>query len=330
VAGIGLNNKHSVAFLILGILLACALDPTARPMLRTRWPWLGGLVAAVLWVPNLVWQAQHGWPVFALTSDIADEYGGVGGRVGMLLQAAVMFSPFIFVIWLIGLVQLLRSPQWRGARVPAYTFLIVTDAFLVTTGKGYYLAGAIVPLVAAGCTWLAARRPGTRRVVVWATTLALTAAVAWPFLMPVLPERTYATSGFAVDYDLKETVGWPGYVDQVRAVVDALPPAQRRTAVLYTGNYGEAGAAEWYGVGIPVYSGHNGWRFWGPPSDAAVPVVVWGYDHVSDYFSGCRHAATLHNAYGLDNDEQGSTVWVCAGPLDGWSRQWDRLAHYDA
>ena len=40
------------------------LDPAARPELRTRWPWLAGLVAAVMWLPNLAWQAQHGWPVF--------------------------------------------------------------------------------------------------------------------------------------------------------------------------------------------------------------------------------------------------------------------------
>ena len=33
--------------------------------------------------------------------------------------------------------------------------MVVLLVFLVTGGKGYYLAGAIVPLVAAGCTWVA-------------------------------------------------------------------------------------------------------------------------------------------------------------------------------
>ena len=37
-------------------------------------PWLGGLLAFVMWLPNLVWQAQHDWPVVALGNDIADEY----------------------------------------------------------------------------------------------------------------------------------------------------------------------------------------------------------------------------------------------------------------
>ena len=78
VAGVGLNNKHAVAFLLGAILVALLLDRQLRPELRTRWPWLAGLVAALMWVPNLVWQADHGWPVFDLSADIADEYGGLG------------------------------------------------------------------------------------------------------------------------------------------------------------------------------------------------------------------------------------------------------------
>ena len=42
VAGVGLNNKHAVAFLLFGILVACALDRELRPSLRTPWPWLAG------------------------------------------------------------------------------------------------------------------------------------------------------------------------------------------------------------------------------------------------------------------------------------------------
>ena len=56
-------------------------------MLRTPWPWLAGVLRLAMWVPNLVWQAGHDWPVFDLSADIADEYGGLGGRIGMVLLA---------------------------------------------------------------------------------------------------------------------------------------------------------------------------------------------------------------------------------------------------
>jgi hypothetical protein len=315
-----------VVFLLLAILVACALDPELRPELRTRWPWLAGLVAALMWVPNLVWQARHGWPVFDLSADIAEEYGGLGGRLALLGEAALMFSPVIFVVWAAGLVKLLRQPAWRRARLPAEVFAVVLLVFLVAGGKGYYLAGAIVPLVAAGCTWLARSRP-TRRLVVIGALLALSSAVAWPGLVPVLPAATYADSFYPnVSDDQPETIGWPEYSAQVRAVVADLPDG----AVVFTGNYGEAGAFEWYGVGAPVYSGHNGWRNWGPPPDGTGPVVVVLYRDPSVDFTGCERAATLHNDVGMDNEEEGHGVWVCDGPIGSWASRWSHLSHYDA
>jgi hypothetical protein len=225
-----------------------------------------------------------------------------------------------------GLVKLLRRPEWRRARLPAVVFLVVTLLLMVTGGKGYYLAGAIVPLVAAGCTWVARSRT-PRRLVAVGAVLALSAAVAWAALVPVLPAATYADSFFSqLDDDQPETIGWPTYAATIREVVADLPEG----TVVFTGNYGEAGAFEWYGVGAPVFSGHNGWRNWGPPPDSASPVVVVFYEDPSDLFTGCERAATLHNDLGLDNEEDGQGVWVCDGPIGSWSSAWPELSHYDA
>lgn len=324
VAGVGLNAKHSVAFVLLGVLVACALDPVLRPALRTAYPWLAGVVALVMWVPNLLWQASHSWPALDLSADIAAEYGGLGGRIALVLQLAIVFSPLMFLVWAAGLVRLLREPSWRPYRLPALVFLVVLAVFLVTGGKAYYLAGAVVPLLAAGCTWVAERWRGHADELGF--VLALSAAVAWPALVPVLPVSTYAGSFYpVVDADQPETIGWPEYAATVRGVVADLPDG----AVVFTANYGEAGAFEWYGVGAEVYSGHNGWREWGPPPDSATPVVVVGLDPGDD-FTGCERAVTLRNDVGIDNEEQGRTVWVCDGPAGSWSERWPDLVHYDA
>jgi len=52
-------------------------------------------------------------------------------------------------------------------------------------------------------------------------------------------------------------------------VYNGLPGPERQTAVLLAGNYGEAGALDHYGPtnGLPpVYSGHNSYWSWGPPT----------------------------------------------------------------
>lgn len=329
IAGLGLNNKHSVSFLLLGILVGVALVRETRPVLRTTWPWLGGLVALVMWLPNLVWQAQHGWPVLDLSADIADEYGGVGGRITMLLEAFVMYSPVIGVVWILGLVRLLRRPEWVRARPVAWAFLVVLLVYLVTGGKGYYLGGLVPPLLAAGCTQLAATR-SSRSVARAGAIMVLTAAVAYPAVIPVLPTSTFGASFWADVNDVQgDTIGWPEYTDQVRAVVDALSPAEREHAVIFTTNYGEAGAMRWYDLGLPTYSGHNGYRNWGPPPEDASPVVLV-FEVPPDGFDGCEPNGSLHNDSGTDNEEVGARIWVCDGPTGGWRAAWPHLVHYDA
>jgi 4-amino-4-deoxy-L-arabinose transferase-like glycosyltransferase len=329
-AGVGLNNKTAIAVLLFAIFLGVLLVPATRWQLRTAYPWLGGLIALLLWLPNLIWQFQNGWPVLALGADIAEEYGGLTGRLGLLAQALAMFSPLIAIVWLYGLAELFRVPAWTKLRPIALAFLVSTAVFLVAAGKGYYLAGATVPLVAAGCTALAARWTA-RRLVVAGVVLALSAAIAWPAFVPVLPARTYAASFYpALDSDQLETIGWPEYVASVRATLDSLPADQRASAVVFTRNYGEAGALEWYGFERPVFSGHNAFAAWGPPPPGAAPVIVIGLEDPFASFTDCQAAAVINNEVGADNEERGRSIWVCAAPQGDWLQQWPRLAHLDA
>jgi hypothetical protein len=329
-AGLGLNNKTAVAVLLFAIFVGVLLIRPTRHQLRTAYPWLGGLIALLLWLPNLIWQYRNGWPVLALGADIAEEYGGISGRLELLGQALAMFSPLIAIVWIYGLVQLFRDPVWAKLRPIGVALLVSTAIFLITAGKGYYLAGAIVPLVAAGCTALAARW-SARRVIAAGVVLALSAAIAWPAFVPVLPVRTYATSFYpALDSDQLETIGWPEYVSSVRAVLDSLPADQQASAVVFTRNYGEAGALEWYGFRRPVFSGHNAFGAWGPPSESSTPVIVIGLEDPGTRFTDCHPAAVISNSVAADNEERGRQIWICVAPQGGWAQQWSRLTHLDA
>jgi hypothetical protein len=329
-AGLGLNNKTAVVVLLFALFVGVLVVPACRAQLRTAYPWLGGLIAILLWLPNLLWQARNGWPVLGLGADIAEEYGGIGGRLGLLAQALAMFSPLIAIVWIYGLVRLFREPAWAKLRPIGVAFLVATVVFLIAGGKGYYLAGAIVPLVAAGCTALAARW-SARRLVIAGVVLAVSAAVAWPAFIPVLPVGTYASSFYpALDTDQLETIGWPEFVDSVRATVESLPAEQQATAVVFTRNYGEAGALEWYGLGRPVFSGHNAFGAWGPPTEGARPVIVIGLTDPATSFADCRVAAMINNAANAENEERGRPIWVCSAPLGSWAEQWPRLIHLDA
>jgi 4-amino-4-deoxy-L-arabinose transferase-like glycosyltransferase len=339
VLGLGLTNKHSVG-LFAAALFVGALGSGGWRTVLNRWFGLGALIAAAFTVPDIWWQAQHQWATIAMTRALGEENGGAAGIGiwigGQMIMAAIAMVP----VWFIGLRFLWRSerPLWR-ALTWAYALLFVF--FALTTGsKIYYLAGAYVYLLAAGAVsldgWLAGRR-SRRRNLLLAT--ALTAAVALPIVLPVLPASDIGwTSG--MNPVQVESVGWPQLVQTVNSVWTSLPPTQRAHAVIYTRNYGEASAINILGAGtgLPTaVSGQNTYWWWGPgdPDATTVVAVMPGPDDhngyfadFSKYFTSVKSMATLGNPDGLHNQEWDGHVYLCTGLRQPWSQIWQQIRHY--
>jgi 4-amino-4-deoxy-L-arabinose transferase-like glycosyltransferase len=329
VAGVGLENKHLMAFLGAGLAVGIALTPSLRHHLHSPWCWAGSAIAVLLWLPNLIWQAAHGWPQLTLAGDVRDEYLTPGGTLQLVLFQVLLLSPLAAVLAYRGIVAMLQRTELAFARPVAIAYLCLLVVFIVSGGKHYYLLPLLAPLAAAGAV-VTEQRVSARSMTRWNVWILLVALVPLPALLPVLPAKTLDGTVWAdINSDSLETIGWPHVVAQVRDVVANLPAGDRRTAVVVTQNYGEAGALEWYGGTPPVYSGHNGFGDWGPPPATSRAVVYVGFERPpADQLTGCRKAATLHT--GVDNEEDGNGVWICAGPAVSWARAWPHLVHLDA
>ena len=164
--------------------------------------------------------------------------------------------------------------------------------------------------------------------------------MAVPIVLPVLPAADIAWT-YKTNPTLGETVGWPQFVRTVDGVWKSLPPRQRASAVIFTADYGEAGAINELGrgTGLPAaVSGQNSEWWWGPGNSRATtvvavapgPVDVTGYaTYLSQFFTHVRVAATLSNPYGIHNQEWGGHVYLCTGLRHPWAQLWPRLRHYD-
>ena len=100
--------------------------------------------------------------------------------------------------------------------------------------------------------------------------------------------------------ELAEELGWPELVDQVRAVLDTLPPDERATATVITRSYGEAAALDLLGPGrgVPAgtaLSGHNSYVDWWPDNRPAGTVVALGYPppDLAPYFACCEEVGRV-------------------------------------
>jgi hypothetical protein len=335
VAAVALEVKTLPATVLLccgvGILLAGPRSVLLRPGV-----WLAAAIALVGALPNLLWQNAHGWPQLELARSIAA--GGSGTSVGRALVVPLQLEltgPVPAVPLVAGLVVLLTAAWARPWRWIAVGYLAMIVFVVVTGGKPYYLLGFVPALLAAGIPGVRAwvERGRLRRWVVGllvGVQLVVSAVIA----LPVVPVAWLASTPVVdINYDAGETVGWDAFTATVERAVAQLPADERAGAVVVAGNYGEAGAldrARREGADLPpVYSGHNAYGLWGPPPGTSSPVLLVGYDTVgaATLFTGCRLLARVDNGYGVDNDEQGTTVRFCTGPAQPWSQVWPRIRH---
>jgi hypothetical protein len=332
-------DDHSAAFFAVALVVGALLSG-GRRMIWNRWFAAGAVIVVAFEVPDLWWQAQHGWATIAMTHALNQENGGLANIATFVFGQLGVVTLALAWVWVAGLRFLWRSgrPLWK-ALAWAYGLLFVV--FALTTGaKTYYLGAAYVYLLAAGAVaidgWLAARR-GRMRNLMLAT--ALTTAVALPIVLPVLPAGDIAWT-YKTNPTLGETVGWPQFVRTVDSVWTALPPRQRASAVIFTADYGEAGAINELGrgTGLPTaVSGQNSEWWWGPgnPHATTVVAVAPGPVDVTDYgaylrlyFTSVRVAATLSNPYGLHNQEWDGHVYICTGLRQPWAQTWPLLRQY--
>jgi hypothetical protein len=336
-AGIGLENDNLMLLLLICLALGI-LASGYRPVLRTPWPWLGAGIAAILWAPNAVWQAAHGWPQLSMASALHEQNNSAGDYIsGLPVQVLELGGLLAFPLAVAGFVVLWRRPELRFLALAST--LVVAYVLAWVPGKGYYSLGIAPGLLAAGSVaaerWIArARWPQRRTAAVAAAPLA-GCLVLMPLYLPVVPVADVHSLPSSAQHlsNVGDTIGWPQLVSAIAAQDAALTRAGRAPTSVFTGAYGEAGALDALGSGYrlpPVLSGHNTYWMWGPgqASDRTV-LVVDALEQLRPYFASCRLLATFNPPYHVQNDWTDLQIGVCTGPVAGWNAIWPYLRHYD-
>ncbi len=85
-AGLGLLTKYTMVIFAFSVLLHLGTTPRLRTWLRNPKPYAAMLVAGVVFAPNLLWNAQHGWPTLHHTEQISHLNSDAGLHWNHLLE----------------------------------------------------------------------------------------------------------------------------------------------------------------------------------------------------------------------------------------------------
>jgi len=345
VIGLGLLNKLSVLWFGGGIAAGLVLTP-ARRLLLTRGPWIAAAIAAVMFLPHLVWQVAHGWPTIEFIRNASREKMLANTAFSFIAGATVSVQPVTLPIWLGGFAMLLFTRGRSGPRVLGIALVFVVLVLIANrTSRTSYLAPAFPALFAAGGVlweqWLTYR---LRRGVV--ITIVIAGAVSAPLAVPLLPTDAYVrysrALGIAPATEEKQQLarlpqffadreGWDRFAAQIDAAWVRLTPAERRTAAVVTGNYGEAGAIELLGraPGIRAVSGHNNYWLWGPGGATGDVLIVLSptSEALRDRFAAvervgetdCGDCMPFENHLG---------IYICRGLRGSLTHLWPSIKHY--
>jgi 4-amino-4-deoxy-L-arabinose transferase-like glycosyltransferase len=295
-AGIGLETKYTIAVVL--VLVIATFLVWRRDALRAWGFPLAVVIAAVLLAPNLVWEAGHGWA--SVHWFLNPPPSGSDESRPLFIVNVLLLALLAFPVAVAGVRSLVRD---RALRPLGWTVVGTVVAYFVLGGKSYYALPVLVFAIAAGASALD-RWATPRRLRVAGVVFAVTGLLTLPITLPVLPVHTAVQHGvFDARGDYQSEVGWPAYVRLV----------ERHAAgadVIVAENYGEAGALELFGHGLPpVASADVTLRYWRPPVAGRQALVVGYSRRAAGFGSDYRVVARISAAD--DSDEGGEPIARC-------------------
>ena len=329
-AGVGLLNKPSMAFFLVAVGLGLLLTKQ-HWVLFSRWTALGVGLLLTIALPNVLWQIHNHWPTleFLRNGQIKHKNIVLNPLQFFLAQFNDM-QPINSLLWITGVVSLLRAKSIRDGRWLGLTYVLFFAITLKLHAKDYYLA-AIYPAMfaAGGIAWerrfAASRSVREDRIVgfpVFEAILLVTSVIILPMASPVLRPDAWVryTTALHLHGDKMETAatgplpqfyadrfGWNELTTDVVHTYRSLSPDDQKQVCLITTNYGEAGALDLLGKKIepslpPAVASQNSYWMWGTHG-CTWQVVIFVSDakpsELTDRYETVQLIAQLDNPYAM-------------------------------
>jgi hypothetical protein len=298
--GAALLSKYTALFLGLGTCFWLVATEEGRKWLRTPWPYAGAVLATLIVLPNLVWNAQHHWQTLAFqfarvgTGEFTLRYLGefLGAQIGMA-------SPFILLLAVMGLVlaandRRLRLTAMLAAPSIAYFFIHALHDRVQANWPSFLFP--VLAVAAASATRIASRQGRAAVIVRLSTRLAVPVAVL--MLVACYAQALFGIIPVGRADPLSRLLGFG--MHEVAMRVDQLR-VQSSSAGIVTTDYATAGWLAFYlpaGVPILVLDDDGRWSM-APrlsPALAAMPLLYVAEDR--------------HDRHAFLTPQFGSTVWA--------------------
>ncbi len=227
IIGLGLLTKQTmIAFPILYFLWLW-LDKSKRNLLHHPGPYLVLIVAFVLILPNIVWNAKHNWIMFKHTSTHFEAQGlNFLGPLQFIGEQAGVITPIIFGLMVFVFITFITKPKLREQSSLLYLFvfsaiplaLVLPLSFWRKVNANwpapFYTSGFILlTVLALRVKWPKERHILIRRLFLLGVALGMIITVV-VYRLPVMPQK-FPPKIAAILYKF---YGWKALASQVKTL----------------------------------------------------------------------------------------------------------------
>jgi hypothetical protein len=348
ILGLGFLNKYLIVFLALGLFVSILLT-SQRKLLWSR-DVIYAVIAGLLVVsPNLWWQYKHHWVVL-YHMELLRKYQLVNVSFSGFFIGVILMNISSIAVWISGWLYLLFGKDFKSYRSVGFSIIAVIFLIAWLQGKPYYTLGLYTILFVFGGVayekYIWNKRKWIYFPVLFLIPFILLPAL--PLALPVLkfdrlkiycdgmkkagldaPLRWEDARAHDIPQDYADMTGWKELSDIVAKTYFSLTGDQRKNAIIYAENYGQAGAIHYYGskkrLPEPV-SFHESFIFWAPDSLKGAEYLIYVNDDTTDivkYFKSIVKTGEVQDPYFREGR---LPVWLCSDPFDPELKFYTKIA----
>lgn len=338
VMGLGVMNKHTFVIFILALIIALAVSGKWK-LLFNKWFVYGGLISALIFLPNIIWQIINDFPSLEFYRNISLYKNVYTPPVDFIMGQVMQMSPTIVPFWLAGTFYFLFSKRYKEFR---FMSILFTGLFLFMMLSGTSRADRLIfayPAAFAGGALFFANII-SRYKTVWLKSviiifLFIGLVISLPLILPYFNYETVKeyTEFIGINTEIEkgkkpplpqilaDRIGWKEKVNLVVNAYNSLSAQDRKQTIVAARNYGNAGAIELYGKDYnipPVACSHNNYYLWS--KNRLNGNILLQLDEPDDY-DGLKQLfdsvelfpGVFKNNY-VSPDENNLVVFICRGP----------------
>jgi hypothetical protein len=345
IIALGLYNKYTVAFLIMGLIAGLLLTSQRKIFSKITF-WKALLLAVLLFLPNIIWQIHNHLPIIehmkVLKANQLDNNSSAG-----FIRGQIMFFFGSIPLTLCALVAFIIYKPFKPFRFIGICFITVLTLFTILKAKDYYALGLYPVILAFAGVFIEKSLTGKWKLIIVPFLIILNLVVTLPvgkLVMPVLTPSEIVQNKAAFEkfgllrwedgknhslpQDFADMIGWREMAGKALTAYNMIPLWEQENTLVFCDNYGQTGALNYYNRGKTkeAYSFSTDYIYWLPHLKMIKNILLVGNkpsEKITVMFKDCKLVGVVENEFAR---EKNTGIYLLTGADPAFTELFYKMA----